>query len=52
MDNVDDGILAYFYNDIAELRRKLRAELGTDLTVLSGNALWFTGNAVPLDGAD
>ena len=31
----------------------LRMTLGTDLTkVVEGNALWHTGNAVPLDGGD
>lgn len=50
---LDDGIPAYLYNDVAELRRKLKETLGTDLTKhVSGNPLWHTGNAVPLDGGD
>ena len=49
----DDGIPAYLYNDVHETRRKLRAALGTDLTLrVPGNALWHTGNAVPLTGGD
>lgn len=52
IDGTDDGIPSYLYNDIAELRRKLRANCGTDLTIQSGNSLWFTGNAVPLNGGD
>ena len=36
-----------------EMRRQLRAALGTDLTKPThGNALWWTGNAVPLYGGD
>ena len=49
----DDGIKPYLRNDIAAIRRNLRATLGTDLTKeVPGNALWHTGNAVPLDGHD
>ena len=50
---LDDGIPAYLYNDVSELRRKLRETLGTDLEAdHPGNSLWHTGNAVPLDGGD
>ena len=50
---MDDGIPAYLLNDVSELRRRLRAALGTDLaTPTIGNPLWHTGNAVPLDGGD
>ena len=50
---LDDGIPSFLYNDIAQIRRKLRETLGTDLTLdMPGNALWHTGNAVPLDGGD
>ena len=50
---LDDGIPEFLYNDVAELRRKLRATLGTDLSKhVTGNTLWHTGNAVPLDGGD
>ena len=48
----DDGIPAFLYNDVAELRRQLKENIGTDLTVRAGNTLWFTGNAVPLSGGD
>ena len=50
---LDDGIPTYLYNDVAELRRRLKATFGTDLTkYVTGNACWHTGNAVPLDGGD
>lgn len=50
---LDDGIAAFLYNDVSQVRRKLRETLGTDLTAdVPGNALWHTGNAVPLDGGD
>lgn len=49
---MDDGIAEYLYNDISEMRRKLREAIGSDLTKPSGNTLWFTGNAVPIDGGD
>ena len=50
---LDDGIPAYLHNDVAELRRKLKETFGTDLTKhVTGNRLWHTGNAVPLDGGD
>ena len=46
---IDDGIPAYLYNDVAQLRRKIRETLGTNLEALVlGNDLWHTGNAVPL----
>tara|TARA_B110000046_G_scaffold126775_1_gene133183 strand:- start:601 stop:2232 length:1632 start_codon:yes stop_codon:yes gene_type:complete len=48
VDLCDDGIPVYLYNDVAELRRKLVEIVGTDLTVKSGNVLWFTGNAVSI----
>jgi hypothetical protein len=52
-NGLDDGVASYLYNDIAEMRRKLREALGPDLTkVVRGNALWHTGNHVPLDGHD
>jgi len=50
---LDDGFASYLYNDVAQMRRKLRETLGTDLTkVVQGNALWHTGNHVPLEGHD
>lgn len=50
---MDDGIASYLYNDVAEMRRQLKAHFGSDLTVhVPGNVLWHTGNAVPLDGGD
>ena len=50
---MDDGIASYLTNDVAEMRRMLRATLGTDLTkMVTGNALWHTGIPVPLDGGD
>jgi hypothetical protein len=49
----DDGITSHLHNDVAEMRRMLRLTLGTNLmTYVPGNALWHTGNAVPLDGVD
>lgn len=50
---LDDGIPTFLYNDVSQMRRKLREHLGTDLTLsVLGNKLWHTGNAVPLDGGD
>ena len=50
---MDDGIPTFLYNDMAEMIRQLRATLGSDLTAnVRGNALWHTGNHVPLDGHD
>lgn len=50
---LDDGLPSYLRNDVAQIRRKLRETLGTDLMInVPGNALWHTGNAVPLDGGD
>ena len=47
---MDDGLPAFFDNDVAAIRRGLRERLGTDLTIVhAGNPLWHTGNAVPLE---
>ena len=44
---------AFLYNDVAQIRRKLRETLGTDLTLhVPGSSLWHTGNAVALDDGD
>lgn len=50
---IDDGIPSFLLNDVSEMRRKLVATLGDDLTIVEpNNALWHTGNPVPLDGDD